>query len=321
MGHCGPSSMRSPDFGKARVCIRAAAHGCAPMVSRWGGSCHVSGISHSFGSQCVLCRFGRGCNGTSHKVGCQCSRGRFRRRYIACRACRVVCQYCVVLCLRAPLYPVRPPISTYLGHVLAHPTQEDTAWDMITTQLHHNIAAYRTLPLNAYKKVAIIKAVLTPRWTYRGLFLGNGARMALCDDILLQYIKNTPGIEQQMNKHGLTTNLSHGGLGLRQLWWSYITRWVTLGQQELQRNGPTQQLTATQYEYIDAVRAVGGTVGQRICQTRQHRPLSAGLYDSGSSEEDQEAHAGKIRPATNCLDYGWMHPPDEPTPQETHDVY
>ena len=26
------------------------------------------------------------------------------------------------------LIPVRPPIMTYLGHVLAHPTQEDTAW-------------------------------------------------------------------------------------------------------------------------------------------------------------------------------------------------
>ena len=41
--------MRSTDFGKARVCIRAAAHDCAPMVSRWGGCGHVIGISHSFG--------------------------------------------------------------------------------------------------------------------------------------------------------------------------------------------------------------------------------------------------------------------------------
>ena len=86
------------------------------------------------------------------------------------------------------LIPVRPPIVTYLGNVLAHPTQEDTAWDMVTTQLHHDIAAYRTLPLNAYEKVVIINAVLIPRWTYRGLFLGNRSRMALWDDILLHYI-------------------------------------------------------------------------------------------------------------------------------------
>ena len=191
---------------------------------------------------------------------------------------------------------------------------------MVTTQLHHDIAAYRTLLLNAYKKVAIINAVLIPRWTYRGLFLGNRARMALWDDILLQYIRNTPGIEQQMNKHRLTTNLSHGGLGLRQLWWSYITRWVTLGQQELHNNSPTQQLTETPYKYIDAVRALGGTVGQRISQPRQHRPLSAGLYDSESSEEDQETNAGKTRPATNRLDYGWMNPAEEPTPEETLEV-
>ena len=148
---------------------------------------------------------------------------------------------------RHQLIPVRPPIWTYLGHVLAHPTQEDRAWDMVTAQLHHDIVAYRTLPLNAYEKVAIINAVLIPRWTYRGLFLGKRTRMPLWDGILLQYTRNTPGIEQQMNKHRMTTNLSHGGLGLRQLRWSYVTRWVTLGQQELQNNGPTQQLTTTQY--------------------------------------------------------------------------
>ena len=144
--------------------------------------------------------------------------------------------------------------------------------------------------------------------------------MAHWDDILLQFIRDTPGVEQQMNKHRLTTNLSHGGLGLRQLWGSYITRWVTIGQQELQRTGPIHQLTATQNKYIDAVRALGGTVGQRISQPRQHRPLSAGLYDSESSEEDQETHAGKTRPATNRLDYSWMNPPEEPTPEETHEV-
>ena len=176
------------------------------------------------------------------------------------------------------LITVRPPILTYLGHVLAHPTQEDTAWDMVTTQLHHDMAAYRTLPLNAYEKVAIINAVLIPRWTYRGLFLGNRARMALWDNILLQYMRNTPGIEQQMNKHRLTTNLSNGGLGLCQLWWCYITRWVTLGQQELKNNGPTQQLTTTQYKYTDVVVAWGSVTRQRACNMAKGKGGDADSY-------------------------------------------
>ena len=62
-------------------------------------------------------------------------------------------------------------------------------------------------------------------------------------------------------------------------------------------------------------------MGQRISQPRQHQPLSAGLYDSESSEEDQETHAGKTRPATSRLDYGWINPPDEPATEETHEVY
>ena len=82
---------------------------------------------------------------------------------------------------------------------------------MVTTQLYHNIAAYRTLPLTGYKKIAIINAVRIHQWTDRGLFLGNRSQMVMWDDILLPYLRDKPGIEQQMNKYRLTTNLSHGG--------------------------------------------------------------------------------------------------------------
>ena len=135
--------------------------------------------------------------------------------------------------------PVRPPILTYLGHVLAHPTPKETAWDMVTTQLNHDIAAYKTLPLNGYKKVTVINDVLIPQCTYRALFPGNRSRMALWDDIVLHYPRDTTGIEQQMNKYRLSTDRCHGGLGPPQVWWSYIIRWITLGQQMLQNNGLT----------------------------------------------------------------------------------
>ena len=58
---------------------------------------------------------------------------------------------------------IRPPMLTYLGHVLAHPSHEDHTWDMVTNQLCHGLAAYKTLPLNGFEKVAIINAVLIPR--------------------------------------------------------------------------------------------------------------------------------------------------------------
>ena len=215
---------------------------------------------------------------------------------------------------------MRPPILTYSGHVLAHLTQEETIWDIMTTQLYHHIAAYRTLPLSGYKKVAIINAVLIPRWTYRGLFLGNTSRMATWDNILLQYQRDTPGLEQQMNKYRLTTDLRHGGVRVRQLWWSQINRWVTLGRQELQNNGPTRQPTTTQYEYIEPATALGGTVGQRISQPIQHRPLAEGLFDSKSSKEHKEISGGRTQAATNRVDYGWLNPPDEPAPEETLEV-
>ena len=44
------------------------------------------------------------------------------------------------------------------------------------------------------------------------------------------------------------------------------------------------------------------------------------MYDSESSEEDQEISAGKTLAATSRLDYGWLNPPDEPIPEETLEV-
>ena len=47
-----------------------------------------------------------------------------------------------------------------------------------------------------------------------------------------------------------------------------------------------RELSATQYRYLDAVRALGGTTRQRISRPWIHRPLADGLFDSESSEED-----------------------------------
>ena len=134
---------------------------------------------------------------------------------------------------------IRPPILTYLGHVLAHLSHEDQAWDTVTNQLCHNLAEYKTLPLNSFEKVAIINAVLIPCWTYRGLFLGDKQRMAQWDNILLQNLWNTPRVEPRMNRHRITTDLRDRGMGLRKAWWSFITRWVTLGQKETRQTGQT----------------------------------------------------------------------------------
>ena len=51
---------------------------------------------------------------------------------------------------------MRPPILTYLGHVLAHPSDENHVWDLVTNQLRHDLAAYKKLPLS-------VNPVLIPR--------------------------------------------------------------------------------------------------------------------------------------------------------------
>ena len=74
-----------------------------------------------------------------------------------------------------------------------------------------------------------------------------------------------------MNRHRITTDLRDGGLGLRQIWWAFVTRWISIGQQEIRNVGPSeQQLSATQCKYLDAVRDLGGSAGQRISRPRIH---------------------------------------------------
>ena len=64
-------------------------------------------------------------------------------------------------------------------------------------------------------------------------------------------------------------------MGLRQAWWAFITRLVTLGQNEVRQTGRTNhQLSATQYRYLDAMRALGGLAGQHISRPKVHRLLS-----------------------------------------------
>ena len=36
---------------------------------------------------------------------------------------------------------------------------------MVTSQLRYHLAAYKTLPLNGFEKVAIINTALIPHWT------------------------------------------------------------------------------------------------------------------------------------------------------------
>ena len=99
-----------------------------------------------------------------------------------------------------------------MGHVLAHRSPGDTAWDMVTNQLRHDLAAYKTLPVNRFEKVAIINAVLVPRCTCRGLGLGNRQHMAQWDDIVLQFLRKMSGVEPRMNVHHTTTDLQDGGM-------------------------------------------------------------------------------------------------------------
>ena len=130
-----------------------------------------------------------------------------------------------------------------------------------------------------------------------------------------------PGMEPRMNRHHITTDARDGGMGLRQAWCTFITRWVTLGQNGTQKTGRTnQQLSATGNKYLDDVRALGSAAGQQISPPRIHRLPAEGLYDSDSSHEDPKLQTNRLHIATQRLSYDNVTQRDEPTLEETQGV-
>ena len=54
----------------------------------------------------------------------------------------------------------------------------------------------------------------------------------------------------------------------------------------------SHQLTTTEHEYLDAVRALGGVARQRILCPRVRRPPSDGLYDSKTWRRNLNSKCG-----------------------------
>ena len=145
--------------------------------------------------------------------------------------------------------------------------------------------------------------------------------MAQWDDILLQYLRDTPGVEPRMNIHRITADIRDGGMGLRQTWWTFITRRVTLGQNETRQTSRTnRQLTTTQYDtwtlYVHSEAPQDSASHGLGYKTKP----ADGLFYSESSEEDPELQAGRLKTATHRLSYDSLTRPYEPTLEETQQV-
>ena len=82
---------------------------------------------------------------------------------------------------------------------------------MVRNQLRHRLPAYTILALNGFEKVAFTTAGLIPTCNYRGLFLGDGQRMAQWDGILPHLLCETLGVQVRRNRHCEWACARHGG--------------------------------------------------------------------------------------------------------------
>ena len=80
---------------------------------------------------------------------------------------------------------VRPPIFTYLGHIIAHPLWAQRARDEVLAKVESDLPRYRTLPLNAFERVHFLNSVLIPRWMYHTMFIPHDRMFQHIDKICL----------------------------------------------------------------------------------------------------------------------------------------
>ena len=143
---------------------------------------------------------------------------------------------------------VCPPIFRYLGHIIAHSSWAQRVRDEVLAKVESDLIRYRALPLNAFERVQLLNSVLIPRWLYHTLFIPHDRMFQHIDKICLEFVAIAKGLEHNKenvykahNVIHINSPIKYGRLGLRQIYWAYRTRYVTLVQGLLRK--PTRRLS------------------------------------------------------------------------------
>ena len=133
--------------------------------------------------------------------------------------------------------PLQPPIFHYLGHPLAHPTWGQKARDDLVGTAASDLARYQYLPPNAFERVQLLNTVLIPRSTCRTLFFPNDSMFKAMDAMCLRFVPMAEGMELNKIDVHKSHNVLHvtsprrlGGMGLHQLFWAHMARFIPMVQ-------------------------------------------------------------------------------------------
>ena len=112
--------------------------------------------------------------------------------------------------------------------------------DDILTLVSADLLRYKVLPLDAFERAMLINTTLLPKWVYRGMFVFNDRLLAAIDSKLRDFVTVAKNIERTHNATHVHTPSSMGGVGVKQAFWAFRGRYVTMVQSALTH--PTSQL-------------------------------------------------------------------------------
>ena len=99
--------------------------------------------------------------------------------------------------------------------------------------MQSDLAQDQFVPLNGWESAQLVNIVFLPQWLQCLVLLPFDKTLHQTNTLFADFIRAPKGMEATMNHQILWTLPKEGGMGVRQLYWGYRTKYVTSMQQAM----------------------------------------------------------------------------------------
>ena len=153
---------------------------------------------------------------------------------------------------------VQPPALVYLGHHIAHRSYQKPACHSTLQTADGDLTSYHGLPLNPQETTSLVNVILLPAWQCRYMFVMDDHKLGKVDAAVQKCIvKDAKGMEEKRDSLKMVTRVQMGGMGLRQIYRSWRSAYVTTVQSMLQEGIGVHKTCIADF-YVEILHQTGG---------------------------------------------------------------
>ena len=115
---------------------------------------------------------------------------------------------------------VRPPILSYLEHIIAHPRWAHKARSDYLDLIASDLAQYAHIPMDGWERKQVVNSIFMPRWLHRAVLIPSDEWYKEVDGLCSVFVRQPKGMVPGRNTKQLSAPVSCGGMGLHQMYWA-----------------------------------------------------------------------------------------------------